>query len=116
MPLLSLRPGAATAAAILRELFGHIREPFAFRLWDGSEVEIGSGPPAFAVVFKSPEVFGQLMRDPSPGSFAEAFVSSAIDIEGDLFSAMTVANAVEEIDISTARKLRLLWAMSRGRR
>jgi len=113
-PLLSLRPSARVAADILREVFGHLREPFAFQLWDGSQVPIGHGPPAFAVVFKTPEVFGRLMQEPSPGNFAECFVASDIDIEGDLFRAMTVANAVEGIELSAGRKLRLLWRMWRG--
>jgi cyclopropane-fatty-acyl-phospholipid synthase len=112
---LNLRPRPATAAGILRDVFGHIREPFAFRLWDGTDVRLGQGDPPFTVVFKSAEVFGQLIRDPSPGNFAEAYVSSAIDIEGDLWRAMSVANAVEELELSASRKLRLLWAMWRGR-
>jgi cyclopropane-fatty-acyl-phospholipid synthase len=113
--LLAVRPGPAAAAAVLREVFGHIREPFAFRLWDGTDVRLGQGDPPFTVVFTSPEVFGRLMRDPSPGNFAEAYVSSGVDIEGDLFRAMSVANAVEGLELGAARKLRLLWTMWRGR-
>jgi cyclopropane-fatty-acyl-phospholipid synthase len=114
MPALTLRPSARAATGILRDLFGPIRAPFAFRLWDGTIVAIGEGAPPFTVVLKSPEVFAQLMRDPSPGQFAEAYVSSALEIEGDLYSAMQVANAMEGLDISIARKLRILWAMWRG--
>lgn len=113
--LLSVRPGPAAAAAVLRDVFGHIRDPFAFRLWDGTEVRIGQGEPPFTVVFRTPEVFTRIMRDPSPGNFAEAYVSSALDIEGDLFGAMTVANAVEGVELGPARKLRLLWTLWRGR-
>jgi cyclopropane-fatty-acyl-phospholipid synthase len=113
--LLTLRPGPPAAAAILRDVFGHIREPFAFRLWDGTGVPLGQGDPPFTVVLKSPEVFVELMRDPSPGHFAEAYVSGAVDIEGDLWSAMSVANAVEGLEVGGGRKLRLLWTMWRGR-
>jgi hypothetical protein len=52
------------------------------------------------------------MRDPSPLNFAEAYVESAIDIEGDLYLGMKVADAMEEIRLSPADKLRLfvsLW-------
>ena len=48
-------------------------------------------------VIKSPETFIALMRDPSPYNFAEAYVRAGIDLEGDLFGAMEVANAVEGI-------------------
>jgi hypothetical protein len=113
--LLTLRPGPSAAAAILRDVFGHIREPFAFRLWDGTGVRLGQGDPPFTVVLKSPQVFVQLMRNPTPDNFAEAYVQSAVDIEGDLASAMTVANAVEGLELGVRRKLRLLWLMWRGR-
>jgi hypothetical protein len=101
------------AAAILRAVFGHLTAPFAFRLWDGAEVPVGAGEPAFVVVIHSPQAFFRLLRDPSPLNFAEAFVESAIDIEGDLFAAMTVANALEALRIPLRRRLGLLAAMWR---
>jgi cyclopropane-fatty-acyl-phospholipid synthase len=112
--VLALRPSPSVAAKVLRDIFGHVQEPFAFRLWDGREVRIGPGEPPVTVVFKSPEIFGRLMQDPSPGNFAEAYVSSDIDIDGDLYSAMSVANAIEGLHIPTRRKLRLLWTLWRS--
>jgi hypothetical protein len=107
-------PNPAGAARVLREVFGHIRAPFAFRLWDGREVRFSSDEPACTAVIKTPETFLRLLRDPSPNTFAEAYVESAIDLEGDLFAAMPVANAVEEIRLSAWRKLRLLLMLRRG--
>ena len=107
-------PSPSTAAEILREVFGGIGASFAFRLWDGSEVRLGHATPVCTVVIKSPETFVDLMRDPSPGHFAEAYVSEAIDLEGDLFRTMEVANAVEALRISPAQRLRLLTRMMRG--
>ncbi|HXJ85027.1 MAG TPA: hypothetical protein VMS64_40835 [Candidatus Methylomirabilis sp.] len=109
-----LHPSPADAAHVLREVFGHIQASFAFRLWDGREVRFGPDQPACTVVIKTPEIFVRLLRDPSPNNFAEAYVDSAIDLEGDLFAAMPVANAVEEIRLSPWRKLRLLFAVWRG--
>ena len=118
---LAPRPTPARAARILRDVFNGLPGPFAFRLWDGTEVRFGAGEPVGTAVIKSPETFMRLLRDPSPGSFAEAYVESAIDLEGDLFRTMTVANAVEGIRLSPARKLALflvlcLWrvGMRRG--
>jgi hypothetical protein len=54
------------------------------------------------------------MRDPSPGNFAEAYVDGAIELEGDLFSVMDVANAVEEIHLSPLRKAKLLLSLRKG--
>ena len=109
-----LRPRPRTAADILRRVFGGVPASFAFRLWDGTEVRLGSDSPVCVAVIKSPEAFVGLMRDPSPGGFAEAYVSGAIDLEGDLYKAMHVANAVEGIHLSPGEKLRIAAAMLRG--
>jgi cyclopropane-fatty-acyl-phospholipid synthase len=109
-----LRPRPRTAADILRRVFGGVQASFAFRLWDGTEVRLGSDRPVCVAVIKSPEAFVALMRDPSPGQFAEAYVSGAIDLEGDLYKTMHVANAVEGIRLSAGEKLRIAAAMLRG--
>ena len=82
------RPRAQQAA--FREVFGSLPGDFAFRLWDGTDLRIGSAEPRFTVVIKTAETFSRLARDPSPLNFAEAYVESAIDIEGDLYAAMAV--------------------------
>ena len=109
-----LHPSSAAAARVLREVFGHIQTSFAFRLWDGREVRFGSDQPACTAVIKTPETFLRLLRDPSPNNFAEAYVQSEVDIEGDLFAAMPVANAVEEVRLSPWRKLRLVLSLWKG--
>jgi hypothetical protein len=53
------------------------------------------------------------MRDPTPDNFAEAYVDSAMDLEGDLFATMDVANAVEEIRLAPVQKLRIYLSMWR---
>jgi cyclopropane-fatty-acyl-phospholipid synthase len=111
----SLRPSPACAAGILRDVFGNLPAAFAFRLWDGQEVRWGAGEPACTAVITTPETFVQLMRDPTPYNFAVAYVEGAIDLEGDLFAAMEVANAVEEIRLSPMQKARLLLKLWRGR-
>jgi cyclopropane-fatty-acyl-phospholipid synthase len=115
LALLRLRPSAPVAASILREVFAPLRRPLAFRLWDGTEVRVGQGEPPCVVVFRSSETFVDLMRDPSPGHFAEAYASDRIDIQGDLFAAMYVADEVEEIKLTVGQRLRILrslWASS----
>jgi cyclopropane-fatty-acyl-phospholipid synthase len=102
------------AAQILQRLFGHLSGGFAFRLWDGVPVTVGSGPPVCTAVIHHPDTFMRLVRDPSPLNFAEAYVDGAIDIEGDLFQAMTIANAIEEIRVPFAERLKIGWALWRG--
>ena len=106
-------PSSTAAASILREIFGGVASGFAFRLWDGTIVALGESPPRFTVVIHAPQTFRRLIRDPSPLQFAEAFVESAIDIEGDLFAAMEIADAIEHLKVPLSVRLRLLatlWA------
>jgi hypothetical protein len=95
-------------------MFGRVPASFAFRLWDGTEVRIGAGLPVCTAVIHSPDTFLDLLRDPSPGHFAEAYVSSQIDLEGDLFKTMEVANAVEVLRLTRRQRLRILAALLRG--
>jgi len=57
------------------------------------------------------ETFLRLIRDPSPLTFAEAYVEGAIDLDGDLFAAMRIADSIEEIRRSTVDRLRILLAL-----
>ena len=109
------RPTPAAAERALRRVFGSLRAPVAFRLWDGREVRFGSGAaPACTVVIGSPETFVALLRRPTPDAFAEAYVQSAIDLEGDLFAAMEVANEVEDLTVGRVDRLRVLLECWRG--
>ena len=97
-------PTPARAAAVLREIFGRIKAPVAFRLWDGSEVPLSGDKALNTVVIKSPETFLDLIRDPSPYNFAEAYVSGAVDFEGDIFAVMIgVSSPVSGREIVGAR-------------
>jgi hypothetical protein len=106
-------PTPGRAAAILREVFGGLPASFAFRLWDGQEVRFGAGVLVCTAVIKSPETFLSLIRDPSPYNFAEAYVQSRLDLEGDLFATMEVANAVESLQVTPLRKLSIFLSLWR---
>lgn len=113
LALRARRLSGERAAALLCRVFGPIEAGFAFRLWDGTEVSLGRTKPVCTVVVHAPETFIRLMRDPTPLNFAEAYVESAVDIEGDLFAAMKVANAVEELKLPMGKRLRIyasMWA------
>ena len=101
------------AAEILRTVFDPVAAGFAFRLWDGTLVPLGDGAAVCTAVVHHPEAFVRLMRDPTPLNFAEAYVEGALDIEGDLFAAMKVADAMEEIRPSLRDRLRLFAALWR---
>ena len=102
------------AAVILHRIFGDVGTGWAFRLWDGTCVTLGDGEPVCTVVVHRPATFFRLMRDPSPYNFAEAYVASDLDLEGDLFAAMKIADAIEEIRPSVPERLRVLVDLWRG--
>jgi hypothetical protein len=113
LAFLTPTPTSARAAAILRQIFGGLPASFAFRLWDGREVRVGPGAPVCTAVIKSPETFLDLIRNPSPYNFAEAYVQSRLDLEGDLFQAMDVANAVENVRVTPLQKIKILLSLWR---
>jgi hypothetical protein len=102
------------AASVLRQVFAAVRGDFAFRLWDGTVVVFGTGAPAFTVVIHASETFFRLIREPTPFAFGEAYIESAVDIEGDLFAAMHVANGLEDLRLPLAQRLRLLLSIGAG--
>jgi cyclopropane-fatty-acyl-phospholipid synthase len=111
IPRADARRLSARAGDVLRQVFATVRADFAFRLWDGAVVPFGAGPPAFTVVVHAPGTFLKLMRDPTPLAFGEAYVGGDIDIEGDLFAAMHVATALENLRLPLAQRLRLLLSV-----
>jgi cyclopropane-fatty-acyl-phospholipid synthase len=107
-------PTPAAAERVIRRLFGRIRGPVAFRLWDGREVLIGAGPPVATAVIHAPETFRRLIGQPTPFAFAEAFIEGALDLEGDLFALMAVADEVEDLRLTARDKWAVLLDLWRG--
>ena len=112
--MIARRLSSRRAAEMLHRVFGHRVTGCAFRLWDGTRVTLGDDAPVCTVVVHRPETFFRLMRDPSPYNFAEAYVAGDLDLEGDLFAAMKIADAIEEIRPSNRDRLRLLVDLWRG--
>ena len=108
------RVSSRRAAQILRRVFGGVTGGLAFQLWDGTLVPLGTGTPECTAVVHQPETFIRLVRNPTPLNFAEAYVEGAIDIEGDMFAAMTVANSIEDLRVSLGERLRILVSLWRG--
>jgi cyclopropane-fatty-acyl-phospholipid synthase len=102
------------AAEVLHRIFDRVPGGFAFRLWDGSVVALGGRTPVCTAIVHQPQTFIRLIRDPTPLNFAEAYVDGSIDIEGDLFDAMSVANSIEEIRVPFMERIRVLLTLWRG--
>jgi cyclopropane-fatty-acyl-phospholipid synthase len=60
---------------------------FAVRFWDGDSVQYGEGPEEFVLHFKD-EAVGRSLLGNLDVRFGEAYVSGAIDVQGDLQRAL----------------------------
>ena len=90
--------------AWLDELFQGYKGPqFAVRLWDGWEWDCrADGAPACTMVLADPAALTALLAKPNELTLGDAFISGALDVEGDLFSAF----AVTEHIFSRPRRMR----------
>ena len=79
--------------ALFSALFQDYAGPaFALRLWDGvSWHSSDSQPAACTLVLKNPKALALLIAQPSEVALGEAFIHRDLDVEGDLFSAFSVA-------------------------
>ncbi|HEV2326328.1 MAG TPA: cyclopropane-fatty-acyl-phospholipid synthase family protein [Terracidiphilus sp.] len=79
--------------AWLDELFqGYEGPQFAVRLWDGWEWACRTdGAPACTMVLADPAALTALLAKPNELTLGDAFISGALEVEGDLFSAFAVA-------------------------
>src|SRR2546428_7572686 len=106
---------AAAAAGLLRRVFASLEAPLTFRLWDGTTTCVGgTGESGFAVVFRSRRAFRRIVRWPTSLRFGEAYIDGEVDIEGDIFAAMRVANAIERLRVPLGARLAVLAGLLRG--
>jgi len=102
------------AVDLLQRTFGSLGLPIEFRLWDGTSMRVG--PPTehpFAIVFRSRRAFRRLLLRPTPLHFGEAFIDGEIDIEGDVFAALTAAQRIEGLRPTLATRLAAVAEMVR---
>jgi cyclopropane-fatty-acyl-phospholipid synthase len=79
----------ARTISILDRLFPPPRR-FAIRLWDGTELSGDNGSSGFCLVFNYPGALRRMLTPPIELSLGEAFIYGDIDVEGDIFSAMSL--------------------------
>jgi len=101
------------AGAILHRIFGNVPFGFAVRLWDGSRVHLGPSGEPFTLVFRRRETFRALVLRPNTLRFAVAFTEGDLDVEGDFFVAMRLANQLEALRLGLSDRLAILRAIGR---
>lgn len=101
-----------SAEAVLRRVFEGLEPGVRYRLWDGSEGVIGRPDGTWTLVVRDPSGFRRAFGSDSR-AMAEAFVANDIDVEGDLFAALRLANQLESLEFGLIDKLGI-WLDLRG--
>jgi hypothetical protein len=102
---------SGAASLILRRIFGNVPFGFAVRLWDGTRVHLGPSGEPFTLVFRRRETFRALVLRPNSLRFAVAYTEGDLDVEGDFFVAMRLANQIEAIHLGLGDRLAILRAL-----
>jgi hypothetical protein len=84
-----------SAESVLARIFRGVRPGLRYRLWDGTEGDVGHPDGSFTLV----------IRDRNTRVMGEAFIDNRIDVDGDLFAALRVANQLEESQLGIFDKL-----------
>src|SRR4051794_19845986 len=87
---------------------------FALRFWDGSEVPPPSGvKPALTLVVRRPEALSYALRQPNELGLGRAWVSGALDVEGDLERGLALRERFRGLRLTAADRLAALRAAVR---
>src|SRR5579884_507096 len=87
-------PDVTHARAVMAELFGPPdHRPFDVAYWNG-EVEHGSKDARYALRITRPGALRCMLLPPSELSIVEAYLSGDVEVDGDLESAVTLADAI----------------------
>ena len=74
---------------------GYDGPAFAIRLWDGWHwFSSGEEKPVCTVVLRHSTIFASFIAEPNEITLGEAFIQDDIDIEGDIFSAFSIAEHI----------------------
>jgi hypothetical protein len=107
---------SAAKRALARVAGGRLRVlPVAVRFSDGSTLlAAGAGASAPVVLLNGPQALSYLVHEPSQAGLARAWVTGAVDVEGDLEDVLKSRHRVREISLSTADGIRLAGASLRA--
>ena len=83
--------------------------PVAFEAFDGSSAGPADSPVKIRI--KSPTAVAYLAQAPGALGLARAYVSGHLDVEGDMYVALTRMAHAQDMNVSLAGKLRLLQSL-----
>ena len=101
------------AVSILERIFGVAQPGIRYRLWDGTEGRVGNPDGSFTIVIRDRNTFRQAFSSQNSKLLAEAFVENRLDIEGNLFACLRIANQLEKFRMSWVDKLGVWFDLRR---
>ncbi len=93
----------------LAEVFERVAGPQApveFRAYDGSSA--GAAGSSVKITVKSPKAVSYLAQAPGAMGLARAYVSGELDVDGDMYTALSRLTQAQEVNISFGEKLQIL--------
>ena len=97
------------ALAEVFERFAGPDAPVAFQAYDGSQAGAADSPVTITV--KSPAAVSYLAQAPGAMGLARAYVAGQLDVDGDMYTALSRLTRVQRVQLSAAEKLNLLRAL-----
>jgi cyclopropane-fatty-acyl-phospholipid synthase len=98
---------------LLGKLLGAFDGALALQLPDGSASRFGNAvrvvdEPAFVLCLRDPQAVRSLLLGQDPLRFADAYFRGALDVEGDLFAALSLKDHLQTLRLSALDRLRVL--------
>jgi len=109
-PESALNPATAQQPAIriFKRLMRSYAGSAALRLWDGTLYAPAGEAPTFTLVVRDPAVLRRLVFERKPLLLADAYFRGALDVEGDLYRAISLKTHFERLSFTWRDKLALL--------
>ncbi len=85
-----------SVADLLSEVLGP-NVPVAFRAYDGSQ--FGPADAKTTIVMRSPDALRRIVTAPNELGFGRAYVAGDLEVEGDIFDVISVAEYIEELTL-----------------
>ena len=102
-------PGAQhSAVRIFHRLLRGYGGSAALRLWNNTLHASSDTSPTFTLVLRDPALLRRLVFDRNPVLLADAYFSGGLDLEGDLYSAISLKTHFEGLSLSWRDKFALL--------
>src|SRR5215831_5472645 len=80
--------------------------PVEFRAYDGSEAGVAGAP--VRITIRSPVALSYIAQAPGSLGLARAYVTGHLDLDGDMYTALTRMSTIQQVNLSPAERLRLL--------